>query len=1109
MVGINFSVLILNSHKLKTAYRLVLLTILSPVALFAQSEDWFFHSYDTIISGIEMHDRESYDSALTMYEKIHPGDTNYDMALYERALTLYAAERYEEAIAICREGLKTNSRFSSQFIVNLGNALDDMDRTEEAQAVYDSGIAMFPGSHSLYYNRAIMHLAKGRDKEGVADLMKAIEMNPYHASSHFQLANLCARNGNYTQALMAAGYYFIIEPASGRSHAILSLFNSAVSEKNDFEAVDYDFDPDGTYSRSDRLIASYAALRDNYEVDSDVDYPLVKQMHLAFTQAQKAKNKKGFFELYYLPYYQALMEDEERFEMFSYLMSASIESDYYQRIVSKNIDDIKELISWNSDFLTTHHERHILGYEAGAPEVYYIFHEGTDGLSGRQLLDESGKPTQDYEFYFTGGAVSAHGKLNENNRYDGEVTFYHRNGKVRKEATYVDGDLEGESREYNDRGAPSLFATYKLNTLDGPATVFYSHGAKSRVFNFTDGVPTDTMYMYFANGQLQARIPQQEGKDNGLATFYHENGSLLSKINFKNDERSGPAEFYYPNGQLKVKTTYNDEGLYDGHYQYYHSNGELYEEGDYIEGVQIGNWKTFDATGNLIREVNFDEGGKKTGTEAYFDNKGRKTELFRYKKEELEYYEGYDLEGNVQISAEEKRGKINYREMSLYGTLIQEGTIDADKRVGRWISYNDYGVKSSEREYNEEGENIGEIVEYFAVNGKRSAWSTYNLDTLHGPFGEYYLNGQLQNEGIYYDGDRQGLYREYYMDGTLASERYYVNGKINGPRKYYAVDGELSRIEYFDMGTIIRIENYYQGKMTSGKDYSNPLETLIAYYPNGKKYFEINRTGTHYQGKAQWFYGNGGMEVDGQFTDGLQDGTWKYYYPNGQMSREAHYDLGTNIGELVTYYRDGTVSGKFSYLEGEIHGPNVDYSEEGIMTDSLNYWYGNIDSDRYFYTETGELQHIRVYDLGKIIGWRKLNADGSAGEFVEIKEGTAKIKANFPNGKTAIEYELKAGEIVGSYTSYYPNGQIEMKLNYKDGEYNGEQLYYYPDGTVMRRVNYNNGMLEGTETYYHPNGKVYRELNWMLDKKHGKEKQYDENGNLLAEYTFYSNDLYE
>lgn len=1093
---------------MKTAYRLVILTILSPIALLAQNQTWFISPIDTIIAGIDMHDREAYDSAIAMFDQIHPGDTLYELAQYEKSLSLFHAERYEEAIRLARKGMKSDNRYKVEYFVNLGNALDELDRAEEAQAVYDSGIALFPGSNALYYNRAVMHLKKDRDQEAVADLYKAIELNPFHATSHYQLANLCLQNGNNTQALMALGYFFLIEPASARANGVLGMFNNALSEKTDLDPINFDFDPDKTYARSDRLISSYAALRDGYDNETDANFPLMKQMHLALRQIEKLKGKKDFFAMYYLPYYQAMLA-EDYFESFSYLLSASIETPYYQNLLAKHLSDIKDLISWNSEFLTKHHEEHLLGYQDGAPTVKYILHEGSSGLAGKQLLDENGQLTDNYEFYHKGGAISAYGKLNADNLYEGKVISYHSNGEVSKEANYVNGDLKGEFKEYNERSVLILQANYEANLLDGPAMVYYSHGAKMRSFTFEDGVPIDTVYNFYANGQMESKIPKQNGVDQGQGIFYHENGALMSKITFKNDERNGPAEFYYPNGQLKVATTYNEEGYYNGHYKYYHSNGQLQEEGDYIAGIKSGNWKTFDATGTLVSEVNFDEGGKKTGTETFYDHKGRKTVMYQYKKEELVYYENYDDKGNIQLSAKAKRGKTDYKELSLDGTLLREGLFDVTLRVGLWKQYDTYGLKLSETEYSEEGRTINESKTFFPHNGEVSYWTTYKNDTMHGPFGSNFANGKTEYKGIIINDKRSGLYEGYWSNGQLREDRYYVGGDLNGPRKFYDPEGNLSMIEYYDMGVVYRIETYHDGKMVQFYDSPNLLEPIKAYYPSGKLAYSINRTGMHNQGKATWYYGNGQIETEGNFVDGLQDGVWSYYYPNGQLSRIMHYELGKLVGENKAYSREGQLTQIYSYLEGEMHGPKLDYSDEGVLTDSTNFWYGAMDGERHFFNEAGDLQHVRVYDNGKIIGWRNLNSDGSLSEIIAIENGTAQIKGLYPNGNTALEYQIDHGEFTGQYNSFYADGSKEMELNYKETNYIGEQRYYFPNGAPMNIVYYEEGVLNGMETYYYPNGKVKMEVSWKAGIKHGPEKHYDENGNLLAQYRYVNGDIYE
>ncbi len=1086
-----------------------MVAFLAPVSIYAQSEDWHFNSVDTIYAGIEMHDRESYDSAIAMFDQIHPGDTNYAFAQYEKTLSLMEAERYEEALSNARKGLAMNSRYNIEFTTAIGNSLDEMGKTEAAKAAYDSAIAIYPASTQLLYNRAVMHLGKERYEEGIADLKRAIEISPFHASSHFQLAKLAMNNGNHTQALLSLGYYFISEPASGRTNAILQYFNTSLSEKTEFEPIDYDFDPEKTYAKSDRLIKSYAALRDAYEIDSDCDFPLMKQMHLAISQSVKLKKKTDFWAMYYLPYYKALME-EELFEPFSQLLSVNIETDYYQKIVNGNIDEIKDLINWNAGFLRDYHGLHPKGYIEGAEKLLYYFHNGVDGLSAAGKPDADGNPQGEFEFYYSTGEVSSRGKLNAEGEKIGDFIAYHENGEVSREVSYDKGTLNGLSKEYYESGVPYIFAEFKQGELDGPATMHYTHGTKHRVFNFKNGRPVDTLYVYYKNGQLSAKIPQKEGDGNGLATYYHEDGSLLSKINLVNDTRTGASEFYFPNGQLDVKVVYDEDGRYNGPYESYHTNGQLHEKGEYVEGNKIGNWQSFNAEGKLVREESFDERGKKTGTQTYYDSKGRKTEMFRYKKEEIVYYECYDINAKVQASAEDKRGELDYKEFDLYGSPQTEGIFDETHRIGTWNEYDLYGNLYSKIKYNDEGSYHGDYTNYHTGNASISSVYPYRNDSLHGPYTRYYLNGQISDEGIYYKGNRQGLSTTYHPNGKKMGEIFYVDGHPNGPRFYFDPEGEIERIEYFKMGTIVKMEAYQDGKRVYTADVHKPMDLLILKYPNGFLRFRINRTGSHFQGKAEWFYGNGQLEIDGQYVDGERDGKWTYYYPNGKIQSTGLYHLGTRVDEWKYYWPNGEFQESFTYLSDAIHGPNVEYNDKGIRTDSITYVLGEIDGDRYFYSETGELQHIRVYDLGRIIGWRKLNADGSIGDFVALKQGTGMVKALYPNGKTAMEYEIKKGEFQESpYRTYYSSGQLESEIPHKAGEDHGTTRYYYADGQVQREYQSDMGFKNGSEKRYHPNGKLAYEAQWMAGDKHGKLIEYDEEGNVIAEYLYVANHLYE
>lgn len=73
---------------------------------------------------------------------------------------------------------------------------------------------------------------------------------------------------------------------------------------------------------------------------------------------------------------------------------------------------------------------------------------------------------------------------------------------------------------------------------------------------------------------------------------------------------------------------------------------------------------------------------------------------------------------------------------------------------------------------------------------------------------QYYLNGQLWFEGIYYNGKENGAFRTWYINGKPKSVEYYLEGKPDGVWKNWDENGELnSEIKYKD-GELIS-QNYF------------------------------------------------------------------------------------------------------------------------------------------------------------------------------------------------------------------------------------------------------------------------------------------------------------
>ena len=90
-----------------------------------------------------------------------------------------------------------------------------------------------------------------------------------------------------------------------------------------------------------------------------------------------------------------------------------------------------------------------------------------------------------------------------------------------------------------------------------------------------------------------------------------------------------------------------------------------------------------------------------------------------------------------------------------------------------------------------------------------------------GPYVEYYENGQVEVEGNYKDGVKDGKHVGYYKNGQILVEGNYKDGKEDGKWVGYYSSGEIKReenykdgqrvgkwVEYYRSGEIKKEENY-------------------------------------------------------------------------------------------------------------------------------------------------------------------------------------------------------------------------------------------------------------------------------------------------------------
>ena len=240
--------------------------------------------------------------------------------------------------------------------------------------------------------------------------------------------------------------------------------------------------------------------------------------------------------------------------------------------------------------------------------------------------------------------------------------------------------------------------------------------------------------------------------------------------------------------------------------------------------------------------------------------------------------------------------------------LVFEGEYLNGERNGKGKEYDYFRKLKFEGEYYDgklkfEGEYLNEeklVGKLYDKNGNLYC----DLKNANGLIKEFDCYGNLEFEGEYFNGKRNGKGKEYYDDDNLKFEGEYLNGKRNGKGKEY------------DYNSILEFEGeYLNGKRWSG----------IGYDIMNNKVYELKNG----EGIVQKYYENGKLEFEAEFLKGERNGKGKEYYYDGKLQFEGEYLNDKRNGKGKEYDYDGKLifegeylysyklSGKY-YIDGEL-----------------------------------------------------------------------------------------------------------------------------------------------------------------------------------------------
>lgn len=1075
------------------------------VTAFAQRNPELIHSGEVIEKGIEAHDEGEYQKALNHYDKVHPSDTNYLLSIYEKSLTYNAMEEYQKAIEQCEKALSLDYH-NPEVYNTLGTALDELDKHEEALNAYDRGLTKFPYSMSLLFNKAVVFESMEDREKALNAYRELVKLNQFHASSHIRLAVMAALEDEVTQSLMSLLTYLVLEPGSGRSFNLLS-YGDAIASLGSEDINSDDQDVIGSeFKDLELIVKNRIALNEKYETPSDLGFPIIKQAHLIMTQLSKNEAQSdGFWGQHYGPILKWVI-DEDYFEEFAILISMSVDQEAVQKLVDKNIDDIRE---FRNNFLTEWRAIH---------GEYTITHEG------EQLETQ--------KWFHNDFALQAFGLENNQGQNDGLWKYYYPTGQIETIGTFQNGDRVGEWISFTTRGDTAQVHNFKSGKLDGPYKIFGKKGMLSEKGNYVNGEMDGKVKTYFDTGQLELVLRFENGKRNGLATYYYKtgeteqeltlkdnqlhgdfieyypNGQIRSKVKFAEGERQGVSESFFYDGTLKQKVTFEDN-LLEGPYITYYQNGQVKSQGDATKDAVSGEWTYYHPDGSLEKTSDFSENGKINGESISYDFEERPFQIEEFRKGELRSVSFIDEEGKEFHSAKARRGKIESVFYDYRRKKASEGTYVDGERSGEW-KYYDIALNVDKIENYKNGDLHGDLISYFK-DGTISYKREFEDDEAVGFYRSNYRSDSIYAEGNYYKGNQECTWYYYYPNGQLEKEQWFEKGKVKGESVEYSVSGvpDLKTI-YSEPGLFSGYVSFdTSGAVVDSVFLKNGTGNFVLKGASGNDQFSGEYLGGMANGEFKWFYPDGSPEVEGQYEHDKRTGTWTYYHPNGEISSKGEYVEGNKHGTWLDHNYFGELISEKEYFHGKAHGIFTYYYPSGEKRTVTDYEFDIRNGSMSFYAPDGALIVERIYDHNHMVAFTYLDENGDRKEPIAIENETVDLVAYYPNGNKSAEYKVDGSWFEGPYTLYYQDGSKLKETTYLKDEQNGEDIYYYPDGTVMSEDYSDFGELHGAQKVYYPNGQLKSIINYRLGEKHGKSEYFDETGKMLQSVLFYANDPYE
>ncbi len=328
---------------------ITLLFLFCTVQIFAQND---IEEY--VVEGIQYHDNGNYKKAIESYKKALVLSPKSQLVNYEISLSYFSKGDYKKAIEHSDIVLKQKDKYLLEAYISKGSALDVLGETKASIKVFKKAIRKTGGHYLLYYNLGLTYYKLGELEKVEENLIKAIEDNERHASSHFMLAMLHEQMGNSIQSLLATHYFLFLEPNSSRSKIGYQMLQdnfggNVTTDVNKPNTINITLSPsdDTQFGAVEMMVSMYAATRFLDENDGKTDDEIfVEHTELFFEtlgELKEDKNKEIWWT-FYTPFFYDLAKSDH-LEAYCKKITQS-ENENSSKWLVENEDKVTDFENW-------------------------------------------------------------------------------------------------------------------------------------------------------------------------------------------------------------------------------------------------------------------------------------------------------------------------------------------------------------------------------------------------------------------------------------------------------------------------------------------------------------------------------------------------------------------------------------------------------------------------------------------------------------------------------------------------------------------------------------------------------------------------------------------